>query len=58
MLSMVQTHLDMELDMERVLTWIAWNALNMEFHVKVGLEVSGSICKHLGASGSIQEGSI
>jgi len=26
--------LNMELNMERVLTWITWNALNMELHVK------------------------
>ena len=26
--------LNMELNMEHVLTWITWNVLNMEFHVK------------------------
>ena len=26
--------LNMELNMEHVLTWITWNVLNMEFHVE------------------------
>ena len=26
--------LNMELNMEPTLTWITWNVLNMEFHVK------------------------